>query len=67
MGNIIGLQEALALANGVDPREMFVTERAALGGHTVYVRGLAMGAWLHMGGPDECSVELHDRAGVSRV
>ena len=67
MGNIIGLQKALALANGVDPGEMFVTERAALGGHTVYVRGLTMEARLHMGGPDECSVELHDRAGVSRV
>lgn len=67
MGNLIGLQKALALANGLDPQEMFVSEEAALGGRTIYVRGLTMGAHLHMGGPDECSVELHDRAGVSRV
>ena len=67
MGNLIGLQKALALANGLDPQEMFVSEEAALGGRTIYVRGLTMGAHLHMGGPDECSVELHDRADVSRV
>ena len=67
MGNLIGLQKALALANGVDPREMFVSEEAALGGRIVYIRGFTMGAHLYLGGPDECSVELHDRAGVSRV
>ncbi len=31
------------------------------------IRGLTMGAHLYLGGPDECSVELQDRAGVSRV
>ncbi|WP_428277492.1 M56 family metallopeptidase [Candidatus Palauibacter sp.] len=67
IGNLIGLQKALALANGLDPKEMFVSEEAALGGRTIYVRGLTMGAHLHMGGPDECFVELHDQVGVSRV
>lgn len=67
MGNLIGLQKALALANGLDPREMFVSGAAALGGRIVHVRGLTMGAHLSLGGPGECSVELHDRGGVSRV
>ena len=67
IGNLIGLQKALALANGLDPREMFVTREAALGGRTVHVRGLTSSARLSFGGPDECFVELHDRAGVSRV
>jgi len=67
MGNLIGLQKALALANGLDPREMFISKQAALGGRIVHVRGLTIGAHLSLGGPDECSVELHDAAGVSRV
>lgn len=66
-GNLIGLQKAIALANGLDPQEMFVSEGAALGGRVVRVRGLMMETRQHMGEPDECFVELHEAAGVSRV
>ena len=66
-GNLIGLQKAIALANGLDPQEMFVSEEAALGGRVVRVRGLMMETRQHMGEPDECFVELHEAAGVSRV
>ncbi|MXW35490.1 MAG: M56 family metallopeptidase [Chloroflexi bacterium] len=67
IGNLIGLQKALALANGLDPREMFFSSEAALGARTVHIRGLRTSARLSLAGPDECSVELHDQADVSRV
>ncbi len=66
-GNLIGLQKALALANGLDPQELFVVQEGALGGRTVYIRGVTVDARLFAGGPDECAVELQDGAGVSRV
>ncbi|WP_419947794.1 M56 family metallopeptidase [Candidatus Palauibacter sp.] len=67
IGNLIGLQKALALANGLDPREMFVSSEGALGARTVHIRGFRTSARMSLAGPDECSVELHDRADVSRV
>ncbi len=66
-GNLIGLQKALALANGLDPRELFVVKEGALGGRTVHIRGFTIDASVFLGRPDECSVELQDGAGVSRV
>ena len=66
-GNLIGLQKALALANGLDPRELFVVKEGALGGRRVHIRGFTIDASVFLGRPDECSVELQDGAGVSRV